>query len=202
MGALLAVPGAAAVLSAYASSFDWPAHPSFDAALRAFLAAVRLPVDPAAADRVLAGWAAAYYEATQAAASCPSPSFADADAVHVLAFSAVLLNTDLHSAAVKQKMSRSDFGKNLAGANGGADFAPPLLDALYASVTVRPMLVPDAGGGGGGGDGEAGSLSRAASSAGGWGRRSSRGGGGGGGGGGASGASRRRARWWACFAKG
>ena len=106
------------------------------------------------------------------------------------------------SAAVKQKMSRSDFGKNLAGANGGADFAPPLLDALYASVTVRPMLVPDAGGGGGGGDGEAGSLSRAASSAGGWGRRSSRGGGGGGGGGGASGASRRRARWWACFAKG
>lgn len=191
VGAIIAAPAAAPVLAAYAGGFDWGSETSFDAALRRFLAAACLPGEPAAADRVLAAWATAWYDATaqqdgKAEAGSPAtrhhPAFANADAAHMLAFSAVLLNTDAHSAAVKAKMTLPQFAANLAGANGGGDFDGALLEVLYSSVVARPMLVP-----GGGADGDTtGSLSRAASASG-LRRRSSQGGG--------------RRRWWAaCFA--
>ena len=192
VGAIIAAPAAASVLAAYTAGFDWGAEASFDAALRRFLAAARLPGEPAAADRVLAAWATAWYDATaqqdgKAEVGSPAtrhhPSFANADAAHVLAFSAVLLNTDAHSAAVKAKMTLPQFAANLAGANGGSDFEGGLLEALYESVLARPMLVP---GGADAGD-ATGSLSRAASASG-LKQRLSQGGG------------ARRRRWWQCWA--
>ena len=48
----------------------------------------------------------------------------------MLAFSVVMLNTDLHRHAIKksQKMRRDQFVKNLTGVNRGGDFPQKLLE--------------------------------------------------------------------------
>lgn len=195
VGAVIAAPAAAPVLAAYCAAFDWRAAGGFDDALRSFLAAARLPIEPAAADRVLAAWAAAWYDACVVqGGDRVDRRFASADAAHVLAFSAVLLNTDAHSAAVRAKMTLPQFEANLAGANAGGDFDGGLLADLYASVTARPMLVPGAADSDACGAAAANgsTASRATSASGLLRRRSSQGGGG-------SGAKRRR--WWGgCWA--
>lgn len=110
-------------------------------------------------------------------ASSPSPSsappptssfpFASADAVHVLAFSAIMLNTDAHNARVRLKMTRAQFVRNNRGINGGGDLPAGMLEALYDSIVERPIRGPREaeaegagscfGGGEGGGNGECGS---------------------------------------------
>lgn len=47
-----------------------------------------------------------------------------ADAAYVLAFSVIMLNTDLHSPQVRKRMTLEDYGKNLKGVNNNKDFAP------------------------------------------------------------------------------
>ena len=74
--------------------------------------------------------------------SHPTFAFASADAVHVLAFSAILLNTDAHTVAVKRKMNAAEFVANNRGINGGADLPAPFLEALYTSITAKPIRVP------------------------------------------------------------
>lgn len=59
---------------------------------------------------------------------------ANDDAVVVLAYSLVLLNTDQHNENAKTKMNVDDFCKNLRGVNGGADFDRDMLMAMYNSI--------------------------------------------------------------------
>ena len=73
----------------------------------------------------------------------PSPfPFASADAVHVLAFSAVMLNTDAHNARVRLKMTREQFVLNNRGINGGGDLPGVFLGGLYDSIVERPIRGP------------------------------------------------------------
>jgi len=77
-------------------------------ALRDFLAAFRLPGEAQKIDRLVEAFARELFRATtadvasgtSASGSATNPSagvFASADAVYVLAFSTVMLNTDLHN---------------------------------------------------------------------------------------------------------
>lgn len=145
VGELLAAPDSEAVLAAYARSFDW-AGAAFEPALREFLSSFTLPGEAHSIYRILDAFAVAYH----GAAASDSP-FATPDAVHVLAFSAVLLNTDAHSPAVpaSRKMTANQFVANVRGVNGGGDLPEPLLRALHASVVAAPLRRPedDAGGG-------------------------------------------------------
>ncbi len=53
------------------------------------------------------------------------------DAVYVLAFAVIMLNTDLHNPQVKKKMSRTDFLKNNRGINEGENLPDDFLEDLY-----------------------------------------------------------------------
>lgn len=68
----------------------------FEAGLREFLEAFRLPGESQKIDRVLEAFALRYWAQTT-----HDTLFKSADAVHILAFSAVLLNTDLHNSGVR-----------------------------------------------------------------------------------------------------
>lgn len=82
------------------------------------------------------------------ATSTTHPAFASADAVHVLAFSAILLNTDAHSASVRTKMTAAQFVANTRGINGGADLPRAFLEGLYGSILAHPVRAPVAAGAG------------------------------------------------------
>ena len=63
--------------------------------MREYLEAFRLPGESQKIDRILEAFSARFWSQT-----LDSTLFRSADAVHVLAFSAVLLNTDLHNHTV------------------------------------------------------------------------------------------------------
>ena len=85
-----------------------------DRALRLAFAALHMPGEAQKVDRVMQAFAAALHR------DAPGP-FVDAKAAYVMAFSAMLLNTDAHNAAVRNKMSREQFVGNNKGINGGGD---------------------------------------------------------------------------------
>ena len=131
-----------ALLSAYARSFSL-ANATLVTALRAFLGEFRLPGEAQAIDRIMAAFAEGFSADNPAA-------FASSDTVYVLAFAAVMLNTDLHKGGVKRKMTRDEFAGNLRGvATGGTDVPRSLLDSIYADIKAFPLAM-DVGGGGGG----------------------------------------------------
>ena len=119
---------------------------SFDASLRWFLtkSGLRVGGEAQKVERLLSAFARAYH------ADHADPTvFASVDAVLVLAFSVVMLNTDLHRAEIKRgkKMKREEFVRNLRGANDGGDFPREFLEALYESVGRDEIRFEVAGGG-------------------------------------------------------
>lgn len=100
----------------------------FDMALRRFLYAFRLPGEAQKIDRLMLAFAKKYYEEQQ------SNAFADVDAIYILAFSVVMLNTDLHNPCIKRKMAVENFVSQNRGVNGGGDFPPELLHDIYDMI--------------------------------------------------------------------
>ena len=88
-----------------------------DNAMRHYLAGFRLPGEAQKIDRMLEKFAERYLINNQG-------RFENADAVFTLAFSVILLNTDLHnpSIAPEKKMTKNGFVRNNQGINGGQDF--------------------------------------------------------------------------------
>ena len=66
--------------------------------------------------------------------------FANADAVFVLSFSTIMLQTDLHNVGIppEKKMKVEQFVNNNRGINKGANLPRDFLEALYASIAARP----------------------------------------------------------------
>ncbi len=66
--------------------------------------------------------------------------FRSPDAIFVLSYAIVLLNTDLHSKAVKSKrMKRDDFVRNLRGADQGADLDTEMLQGIYDRIKENEL---------------------------------------------------------------
>lgn len=57
-----------------------------------------------------------------------------ADAAYVLAFSIIMLNTDLHSPQVRKRMTVEDYSRNLKGVNDNKDFAPEYIVCYLSSL--------------------------------------------------------------------
>lgn len=58
-----------------------------------------------------------------------------ADAAYVLAFSIIMLNTDLHSPQVRKRMTLEDYSRNLKGVNDNKDFAPEYIVSVLKGCT-------------------------------------------------------------------
>jgi brefeldin A-resistance guanine nucleotide exchange factor 1 len=127
----------AAVLQQYVETFDF-SHMSFDEALRSFLARFRLPGEAQCIDRLMEAFAKRLFEQVG-----PGNPFANADAVFILAFSTIMLNTDLHNPQIQdsKRMKLEEFIRNNKGINGGADLPMAFLEDLYHKIKAEEIQV-------------------------------------------------------------
>lgn len=114
---------------------------SLDDALRMLLETFRLTKEAQQIDRVIHSFAQHFF-------SQNSSQFANSDAVHVLTFAMLLLNTDAHSNKIKTKMTLEQFLSLNRGINGGTDFSEEYLTKMYLSITQNEIKISSAGLGG------------------------------------------------------
>ena len=110
-----------------------------DQALRDLLNAFRLPGESQLIERIVTVFSEKY------CASSTPEDVADKDAVFVLTYAIIMLNTDQHNPTLKnqKRMAYSDFAKNLRGVNGGKDFAPEYLEDIFNSIKNNEIILPD-----------------------------------------------------------
>lgn len=118
------------ILEGFVELLDF-SNMEFDMALRRFLVKLKLPGEAQRIDRLMEKFAERYYFLNP-----DTGPFANQDAVYVLAFSVIMLNTDAHNPAIKKqnKMSKAQFLQNNSGLNGGADFPDKFLSDLYDKI--------------------------------------------------------------------
>ncbi|KAI1340380.1 guanine nucleotide exchange factor for ADP ribosylation factor [Xylariaceae sp. FL0016] len=102
--------------------------------LRQFLQSFRLPGEAQKIDRFMLKFANRYVMGNPNA-------FANADTAYVLAYSVILLNTDLHSSKIAKRMSKEDFIKNNRGINDNADLPPEYLNAIYDEIAGNEIVL-------------------------------------------------------------
>lgn len=105
---------------------------SFVHALRSFLQHFRLPGESQKIDRFMLKFASNYVKEN------PS-SFNSADTAYVLAYSVIMLNTDLFNPQVKKRMSCADFVKNNRGIDEGKDVHLEFLEAIYEEISSNEI---------------------------------------------------------------
>lgn len=100
------------------------------AALRNFLDCFRLPGEAQKIDRLMEKFASRYCECN------PNNNlFASADTVYVLAFSVIMLTTDLHSPQVKNKMTKEQYIKLNRGISDSKDLPEEYLSQIYDEIS-------------------------------------------------------------------
>ncbi|MEZ0274515.1 MAG: Sec7 domain-containing protein [Roseimicrobium sp.] len=102
-------------------------------ALREYLGAFKLPGEAQKIDRLVNAFGNAYMQQN------PKSGIANEDAAYVLSFQAIMLATDAHNPAVKNKMTFDQLKANLRGVNKGKDFSPELLENFYKDLTQTPL---------------------------------------------------------------
>lgn len=126
------------LLDAYVDLFDFSGQ-SVVEALREFLGAFRLPGEAPLIERIVTTFSEKFM------AKAHPEGVADNDSLFVLTYGIILLNTDLYNPNVKSqnRMSYTDFAKNLRGVNAGGDFAPEFLQEIYDSIKENEIILPD-----------------------------------------------------------
>eukprot|EP00049_Salpingoeca_infusionum_P015394 m.299280 g.299280 ORF g.299280 m.299280 type:complete len:1015 (+) comp15868_c2_seq5:601-3645(+) len=114
------------VLHAYVDQIPSKGIP-FDKALRMFLHTFHLPGEAQKIDMILEAFATKFHQ--------QNPNvFAHADTAFVLSFSIVMLNTDLHNSANRNKMTKEQFVKNNDGINNGKNIPREYLEQIYDRI--------------------------------------------------------------------
>eukprot|EP00730_Choanoeca_flexa_P007653 TRINITY_DN12369_c0_g1_i1.p1 TRINITY_DN12369_c0_g1~~TRINITY_DN12369_c0_g1_i1.p1 ORF type:complete len:398 (+),score=126.89 TRINITY_DN12369_c0_g1_i1:110-1303(+) len=125
------------VLSAFAKLQDFKGI-AFDAALRRFLWCFRLPGESQKIDRMMESFAEQYH-------ACNPDRFQLADTAYVLAFATIMLNTSLHNANIKDRMTVEQFVSMNRGIDSGNDLPTELLEEIYNSIRSEQFQMPDEG---------------------------------------------------------
>ncbi|CAJ0745271.1 24891_t:CDS:10 [Entrophospora sp. SA101] len=107
-----------------------------DEAMREMLESFRLPGEAQQIERIMETFAITYF-ATKPA------EIATQDATFVLAYSVILLNTDLHNPQVRRRMGIEDYMKNLRNVNNGQNFATEYLQAIYDAIRKKEIIMPE-----------------------------------------------------------
>ena len=145
------------VRTAYVARFDFRGM-TFDGALRLFLSGFRLPGEAQKIDRLMEAFAGRLYEQMKESTNIPGlqssqkydvSCMKSAQALFVLCFSTIMLNTDLHNPNIKddRKMTIEAFKKNNRGINDGDDVPAEFLERLYYNIKSREIqILPSTGG--------------------------------------------------------
>ena len=123
----------------FVSMYDFSEMP-FAAALRLFLSKFRLPGEAQCIDRFMESFSTELYR--QQGGNRDS-LFKNSDAVYVLSFSTIMLNTDLHNPGIKEenRMTKDQFIKNNRGINDGEDLPPEYLSELFDQIREAQIQV-------------------------------------------------------------
>ena len=126
------------LLEAFLDLFDFSGK-RVDEALRDLLNSFRLPGESPLIERIVTVFSEKY------CANTTPKDIADKDAVLILTYAIIMLNTDQHNPNVKdqKRMTYNDFAKNLRGVNGNQDFAPEYLQDIYDSIKTNEIILPD-----------------------------------------------------------
>ncbi|XP_059050657.1 brefeldin A-inhibited guanine nucleotide-exchange protein 1 [Achroia grisella] len=116
------------VMYAYVDSMNF-ASMDIVAALRYFLEGFRLPGEAQKIDRLMEKFASRYCECNP-----NNTLFSSADTVYVLAFSIIMLTTDLHSPQVKNKMTKEQYIKLNSGISDNNDLPREYLSQIYDEI--------------------------------------------------------------------
>ncbi|CAL2028511.1 unnamed protein product [Caenorhabditis brenneri] len=121
------------VMHAYIDFLDFS---SIDilAALRLFLEKFRLPGEAQKIDRLMLKFASRYLDCNPR-----QGIFASADAAYVLAFSIIMLTTDLHNKTVKNKMTKQGYINMNRGINEGGNIPTELLEAIFEDISKNEI---------------------------------------------------------------
>ncbi|KAJ8267917.1 hypothetical protein COCON_G00130890 [Conger conger] len=125
------------VMYAYVDQMDYLGK-DFVSALRLFLEGFRLPGEAQKIDRLMEKFAARYLECNQG-----QTLFASADTAYVLAYSIIMLTTDLHSPQVKNKMTKDQYIKMNRGINDSKDLPEEYLSAIYDEIAGKKIAMKE-----------------------------------------------------------
>ncbi|EGD75298.1 cytohesin 2 [Salpingoeca rosetta] len=118
-----------ACLQAYANTFDFT-NAAIDVCLRLFLLAFRIPGEAQKIERVMAAFAHRYH-------SCNPTCFCHEDTAFILAFSIMMLHTDLHNPSNVRKMTLNEFVRNNRGIDDGGDVPRDVLEGIYSRIQAE-----------------------------------------------------------------
>ncbi|KAG8901826.1 GDP/GTP exchange factor for ARF [Tulasnella sp. 403] len=135
LGEWISSPDNIEVLKEFIGLFDFTGKSVADA-MRLLLEAFRLPGEAQPISRITETFADIYF------ASKPA-EVKSTDAVYVLAYSVIMLNTDLYNPQNRKRMTLEDYQKNLKGVNDGEDFDPVYLKSIYDSIKKREIVLPE-----------------------------------------------------------
>eukprot|EP01116_Phalansterium_solitarium_P024696 TRINITY_DN9119_c0_g1_i1.p1 TRINITY_DN9119_c0_g1~~TRINITY_DN9119_c0_g1_i1.p1 ORF type:complete len:1155 (+),score=322.34 TRINITY_DN9119_c0_g1_i1:118-3465(+) len=125
-GDYISEPDKEKLLDEYLALQDF-SNMDFDDALRYFLGKFRLPGEAQKIDRIVQRFAARYHALNPGV-------FSHEDTAYVLAFSLIMLNTDLHNASIKNKMTKAEFLRNNRGIDTGNDLPAEYMTSLYDKI--------------------------------------------------------------------
>uniref|UniRef100_A0A7N9AN41 ADP-ribosylation factor guanine nucleotide-exchange factor 2 (brefeldin A-inhibited) n=1 Tax=Mastacembelus armatus TaxID=205130 RepID=A0A7N9AN41_9TELE len=125
------------VMYSYVDQLDFCGR-DFVSALRAFLEGFRLPGEAQKIDRLMEKFAARYLECNQG-----QTLFASADTAYVLAYSIIMLTTDLHSPQVKNKMTKEQYIKMNRGINDSKDLPEEYLSSIYDEIAGKKIAMKE-----------------------------------------------------------
>jgi golgi-specific brefeldin A-resistance guanine nucleotide exchange factor 1 len=110
-----------------------------DEALRQLLYSFRLPGESQLIERIVTEFCSQYW------ADGNHDRVASTDAIFVLTYAIIMLNTDLHNPNLKsaKRMTIEDFSRNLRGVNDGKDFELEYLKAIYDSIKSNEIILPE-----------------------------------------------------------
>ncbi|EDW78041.1 uncharacterized protein Dwil_GK24228 [Drosophila willistoni] len=122
------------VMCAYIDAFNFR-QLEVVAALRILLEEFRLPGEAQKIDRLMEKFASRYCECNP-----QNPIFQSADTVYVLAFSIIMLTTDLHSPQVKHKMTKEQYIKMNRGiSDSKSDLPEEYLSSIYDEIAEHEI---------------------------------------------------------------
>ncbi|KAI9206768.1 uncharacterized protein BJ171DRAFT_18598 [Polychytrium aggregatum] len=124
-----------AIMHAFVDALDFTGLGFVDA-LRAFLQCFRLPGEAQKIDRFMLKFAERYLTGNPG-------SFSSADTPYVLAYSVIMLNTDMYNTQVKQKMTKGDFLKNNRGIDEGKDLPQAFLEGVFDEIAKQEIVLKD-----------------------------------------------------------
>lgn len=106
-----------------------------DTALRTYLETFRLPGESQKIQRILEAFSEKFYDQQS------SELFVSKDAVFILCYSLIMLNTDQHNPQVKKKMTEEEFIRNNRAINGGNDLPREYLSELFHSISNNAITL-------------------------------------------------------------